>query len=92
MAIDLQGRSILALFPYSDRNGVTLSIVSENDPEEPTVTFRAKDILSTMVLNHYASLLEIYDPYGRKAEQLQEAIYNFQSWQRANPDKVRLPD
>lgn len=60
---------------------------------EPIIIFRAKDILSLMVIAHYQHLLEMYIPENRefharvamKAQEVRE-------WQSLNPSKVHLPD
>lgn len=61
------------------------------DPE-PTFTFRAQDILSVMVLDNYARLLEMYEPNGAKTVQVIDELNRFRAWQQANPGKVKLPD
>ena len=60
--------------------------------DEPTFTFRAQDILSVLVLDEYARLLERYDPASEKLAHVVEEINKFRAWQRANPGKVKLPD
>lgn len=60
--------------------------------EEPTFTFRAQDILSVLVLDEYARLLERYDPASEKLAHVVEEINKFREWQRSNPGKVKLPD
>jgi hypothetical protein len=61
-------------------------------PGEPIVIFRAKDILSTMVLLHYQTLLEMYNPHAEINERMVEKIAEFRLWQQQNPDKVKIPD
>lgn len=61
-------------------------------PGEPIFIFRAKDILSTMVLQQYASLLETYSPYAEIMEATVQKINDFRDWQHANPSAVKLPD
>lgn len=61
-------------------------------PAEPTFTFRAQDILSVMVLDNYARLLEMYEPNGAKIVRVTDELNKFRAWQQANPGKVKLPD
>ena len=65
---------------------------TEDEDDEPTFTFRAQDILSVMVLDHYARLLEMYEPNGPKSVQVVDELNKFRAWQQANPGKVKLPD
>jgi hypothetical protein len=60
--------------------------------DEPIIVFRAKDILSTMVLLDYISLLGKYVPGTIIEADALEKLEEFRSWQVNNPDKVRLPD
>ena len=62
------------------------------DNEEPTFTFRAQDILSVLVLDEYAQLLERYDPASEKLVRVTDELNKFRDWQRSNPGKVKLPD
>jgi hypothetical protein len=63
------------------------------DSGEPIIIFRAKDVLSLMVIAHYQELLEMYIPENRefharvamKAQEVRE-------WMALNPNKVHLPD
>ena len=60
---------------------------------EPIIIFRAKDILSIMVLAHYQSLLETYVPENHEFHQrVQEKTAEVREWQLMNPNKVHLPD
>jgi len=61
-------------------------------PGEPIIIFRAKDILSTMVLQHYSTLLETYSPYSEIADDVVGKINDFREWQHTNPASVKLPD
>lgn len=67
-------------------------ILAHLQPDEPIFIFRAQDILSVMVLVHYASLLEDYQQDGDKLASVVDAANDFRSWQKANPGKVKLPD
>ena len=60
--------------------------------DEPTFTFRAQDILSVLVLDEYARLLERYDPASEKLAAVVHEMNAFRDWQRTNPGKVKLPD
>ena len=60
--------------------------------DEPIFVFRAKDILSTMVLLHYLTLVESYNPHSEQCESITRWIDQFRKWQHANPEKVKLPD
>lgn len=60
--------------------------------DEPTFTFRAQDILSVLVLDEYARLLERYDPVSEKLARVTDELNKFRDWQRSNPGKVKLPD
>lgn len=62
-------------------------------PDEPTITFRAQDILSTMVIQHYLGLLELYSPQEMWIQESLHGLMNeFRLWQKMNPSKVKLPD
>lgn len=61
-------------------------------PDEPVFVFRAKDILSVFALEAYADLVEKYNGQGKQGATLYESIQAFRDWQRANPDKIKLPD
>lgn len=71
-------------------DGLRQIVVPAND--EPTFTFRAQDILSVMVLDNYARLLEMYEPNGAKIVRVTDELNKFRAWQQANPGKVKLPD
>jgi hypothetical protein len=73
-------------------SGKAGEILSHLHPDEPIFVFRAQDILSVMVLSHYASLLEDYQQEGTQLASVIDAANDFRSWQRANPGKVKLPD
>ena len=60
---------------------------------EPIIIFRAKDILSIMVLAHYQSLLETYIPENHEFhERVAEKMREVREWQLMNPAKTHLPD
>jgi hypothetical protein len=67
-------------------------ILAHLHPDEPIFVFRAQDILSVMVLSHYAKLLEDYQQDGSQLVSVVDAANDFRSWQKANPGKVKLPD
>lgn len=61
--------------------------------DEPVFIFRAKDMLSVQVINFYAKLVEEYQgDDAEMGESVQHALMDFRNWQKANTDKVRLPD
>lgn len=68
------------------------SILDHLLPDEPYFVFRAKDILSSFGLEAYLTVVEKFDPTGEQAESLVHTINQFRTWQKANPDKVKLPD
>jgi hypothetical protein len=61
--------------------------------DEPFFVFRAKDILTPMVLNHYHKLL---DDYGSMDVEHQTQVADFRAlvidWQRNHVEDVRFPD
>lgn len=60
---------------------------------EPIFVFRAKDLLSVMVINHYLALLENYIPAEAPiCEGVVDDLNLFRHWQLAHSDLVRLPD
>ncbi len=60
---------------------------------EPYFVFRAKDLLSTLVLKRYQELVDDYQGDDQShAMTIAEQISNFIAWQKANPNKVKLPD
>ena len=61
-------------------------------PDEPVFVFRAKDILSVFALDEYARIVEKYDAHGPQIQSIVDRANDFRAWQKANPDKVKLPD
>lgn len=60
---------------------------------EPYIVFRAKDILSVLVIKQYQDLLDIYTGGVTEIDELVvERIHEFIDWQRGNPALVKLPD
>lgn len=60
---------------------------------EPFFVLRAKDLLSVPAIKQYFNSLSDYegdDP--THVIQVGEILAEFKTWQRQNPDKVRLPD
>lgn len=63
------------------------------ETNEPYIIFRAKDILSLFALLEYERQIEHFQGDDHEfAEELAERIQEFKQWQRANPDKIKLPD
>lgn len=61
---------------------------------EPTFTLRAKDKFSTVVIQHYISLLELY-PESTNQEHVagvKEIHQEFLTWREQNEDKIKIPD
>lgn len=60
---------------------------------EPYFVFRAKDLLSPMVLSFYAKLTE---DYGGEDASFQESILHARmdmiGWQREHADRLKFPD
>lgn len=73
-------------------SGKAGEILGHLHPEEPIFVFRAQDILSVMVLSHYARLVEEYQQHGYQLESIIDAANDFRKWQRENPGLVKLPD
>jgi hypothetical protein len=68
-------------------------ILASLDEGEPIFILRARDLLSTLTIRHYASLVEDYLFMG--GNQLKNIVMmanEFAEWQRKNPGKVHLPD
>lgn len=87
------GGTVLSMTIGRDQIGTrNLHVLDTLLPKEPVIIFRAKDILSTMVLQHYTTLLETYSPYSAIIEDMVEKINEFREWQHANPTSIRLPD
>jgi hypothetical protein len=60
--------------------------------KEPYFVLRAQDILSTMSLLHYATLVETYVPYSELPDDVAILIRQFRDWQQNHPTQVKLPD
>mgnify|MGYP000332417470 CR=1 FL=1 len=82
----------MGLVPVAPVSGKAGEILQHLYPGEPVFIFRAKDILSVFALEAYAALIEKYDGQGDQALSLSGAIHGFRTWQKTNPDKVKLPD
>lgn len=67
-------------------------ILTHLHPDEPVFILRAQDILATMSVKHYLTLVEMYSPHSIQAEQVTDMVNDFIAWQHANPSKVKLPD
>lgn len=80
-----------AAISYTPRKPPTkLSVIGD---DEPTFTFRAKDIFSTMVLVKYLEIVESFGPDDYEfQERIGEKIAEFKKWQHQNTHKVRYPD
>jgi hypothetical protein len=60
---------------------------------EPMIIFRARDILSLMVIAHYQGLVETYLPEATEfQERVSEKGREVREWQRKNPSRIHLPD
>lgn len=77
--------------PSAIITGKAAELVAKLHPDEPIFIFRAQDILSVMVLSHYAMLLEQYGDL-EMIESVVKWRNQFQQWQRANPGLVKMPD
>lgn len=78
-------------FPTAIVTGQAAQLVAKLHEGEPIFVFRAQDILSVMVLSHYATLLEQYGDL-EMIEAVVKWRNRFQEWQRSNPGLVKLPD
>lgn len=68
-------------------------IAETHDTDEPIFVFRAKDLLSLLALKKYQEVTEAYSGDDHEfAEGVAHKIHDFIDWQRANSDKVKLPD
>lgn len=77
--------------PWSDKTANMLIDCATTG--EPVFVFRAKDLLSTMVLTHYVGLLSLYlAPDDEIVPMVHDDLDKFRNWQKANPSLVRLPD
>lgn len=75
----------------SDRDKKILYDATQSD--EPIFIFRAKDILSMFALAKYAEVVELYQGDDHDFQQhVMTRISEFKDWQRANADKIKLPD
>jgi hypothetical protein len=59
---------------------------------EPVFILRAKDLLSTLTLMHYMTLLEAYVPYHDIVGDVAVRLEEFRKWQQEHPHDIRLPD
>jgi hypothetical protein len=78
------------VIPLND--GKAKDILTHLHDGEPVFVFRAKDILSTFALDEYAKFVEKFSPASPQLVSIVDATNDFRAWQRANPDKVKLPD
>ena len=83
----MAAQNIIPLTP-----GKAKEILTHLHEGEPVFIFRAQDILSVMVLSHYAKLIEDYTSGGGQLTSVIDTANEFREWQRANPGKVKLPD
>ena len=60
--------------------------------DEPIFVIRAQDELSLDLLNHYAYMCGANGVDDEFIDAIDERIVEFEEWQDANPDKVKLPD
>lgn len=72
--------------------GKAKEILSHLHAGEPVFIFRAKDILSSFALDKYAEIVEKFAPDSPQLVSIVDTTNEFRAWQRANPDKVKLPD
>lgn len=83
-------RDVEKSWPIEGKAG---EILAHLEPGEPIFVLRARDILSTMTIRHYASLIEDYVFMGGdQLKSVVKAANAFAEWQRQNPGKVHLPD
>lgn len=75
--------------PLSGKAG---EILTHLHPDEPVFILRAQDILATMAVKHYLTLVEMYSPGSEQVESVTHVVNSFLAWQHANPSKVKLPD
>lgn len=79
----------------SDNDGKAVPL---NESDEPVMVFRAQDKLTVPLLARYENLYVATQPDNFDADTdpfvigLRTAREEFQKWQQANPDKVKLPD
>ena len=82
-------RMAVPVAPVSGKAGQILQHLHDG---EPVFILRAQDILATMSLKHYLTLVEMYNPGSIQVEQVTHMINDFLAWQRANPSFIKLPD
>lgn len=57
------------------------------------IIFRARDLLSLLVIAHYQGLVETYLPENHEFQQrVAEKAKEVREWQSANPNRIHLPD
>jgi hypothetical protein len=77
---------------FDRKYGVVTTEHGEIPDDEPVVVFRARDALLPALLAKYQQMcLEAGSP-PRHYELISESLASVESWQRANPDRVRTPD
>lgn len=69
-----------------------MHILDSLKPGEPIIIFRAKDILSVMVIVEYQNLIEKYGTDTELQAAVHEKLQEFRIWQQQNPQHIRLPD
>jgi hypothetical protein len=71
----------------------TLKIIADAQRDNiPIFVLTAKDKLSIEAIEHYWSICDLDNCEPAHIVGVQQRINDFQAWQSANPDKVKLPD
>lgn len=79
----------------SDKYG---KVTVEHEPgnpfgdDEPVFIFRARDVLSKVVINEYLKLLFTFGASEEHQESVKEAINTFITWQKNHTQLVKVPD
>lgn len=89
--------AIFKLEPKYQLNASTGEIVNSHNgkpiPEdEPIIILRAQDDCVLNGLEHYYRMCESRNAPTKHLESIRERINEFRMWQRANHDKVKVPD
>jgi hypothetical protein len=77
---------------FDRKYGVVTTEHGEIPDDEPVVVFRARDALLPALLAEYQQMCEAAGSPERHRQLISESLTNVESWQRANPGKVRTPD
>jgi hypothetical protein len=68
------------IIEYSEANGIPIFVIT------------AKDFISVSAIEHYRALCKAEECSQEHLSEITSRVDDFRKWQKANPDKVKLPD